>query len=256
MLKLPQVSLVMQETRDHALALLTVQDCLEKIEFGDVLIFTDRPTEFSSLTFHCKPRIIAVEDWSSKLDWCRFSWFGVPPHVRTSHMLLCQWDAGIWDVDIWRDEFLGYDFIGSPWWYKDGKNVGNSGFCLKSTRLARYIYNRGGQYPCDSDTEDDLLCRKYRPQLEDRGGFLWAPERVAYDFAYEGCGPDVKPPTRHFGFHAAFNMGHVFDEERLLERTRLMVASPYIRESYMMRAFRERNPNIIARLQEELRAAE
>ena len=43
MLKLPDVTLVLIETREHALAKLALEDCEARAEFGDILVFTDRP---------------------------------------------------------------------------------------------------------------------------------------------------------------------------------------------------------------------
>ena len=240
MLQLPKVTLVLVETREHALARLALEDCLRVAKFGDVLIATDKPAEFEGLDY--KPRFHAVEDWPTKEGWARSMWYDVPPLLRTSHMLGIQWDSWIIDPTMWRDEFLDYDFCGAPWWYKDGKNVGNSGFCLKSTRLARFLAKNRDKFPCDTSVEDDLLCRKYRPKLEDLG-FSWAPEKVAYDFSFEGCAGNR--PTKHFGFHAAFNFGWVLDHDRLLERARLMFQSPYIRESYIGKSFCEKNPSIV-----------
>ncbi len=266
-LQLPDVTLVMIETREHELARMAIEDCLRVAEFGEVLVLTDNQAPFESPEEYQKAKLRGVDlfyssegsdviegqkvhfhqvpDWSSKEGWARSMWFDVPPLLRTSHMLGIQWDSWIWDASMWRDEFLQYDFIGAPWWYKDGMNVGNSGFCLKSTRLARYIAKHRGTFPCDTSAEDDLLCRKYRPTLEE-AGFVWAPEKVAYDFAYEGCAGNKA--TRHFGFHALFNWPEVLDEERFAERIGVAVKSPYIRDGYMFRALCEKHPEIMKRM--------
>lgn len=237
MIDLPDVTFIMVETRDYGLARLTALDALEKVRFGDVLICTNSSSGFAI----DEARYLHVEDWSSKLDWCRFIWHGLPRYVRTPFMLLCQYDAGVWDTAMWRDEYLAYDYVGAPWWYPV-KNVGNSGFCLKSTRLARYLQDRAWEFPCDSPLEDDLLCRKYRPILESRG-FRWAPERVARQFAFECTRPSSD--SRHFGYHAMFNWPFVLTHEQVLERLQLACESPSIRDSYMMKAFCERHPAII-----------
>lgn len=239
-LKLPDVTLVMVETREHELARMAIEDCLRVADFGEVLIFTDRPENFPSLGayFH------RVPDWPDKLGWCRSWWFDVPPQIRTRQTLNIQWDSWIWDPQMWRDEFLDYDYVGAPWWYKDGKNVGNGGFSLKSTRLIRYIQARRERFPIDTNLCDDLFCRKYRPVLEE-AGFVWAPERVAHDFAFECCRPSLT--SRHFGFHAMFNWGIVLDHDRLLERVEVALRSPYIAkpDSYIMKTFCQANPEII-----------
>ncbi|HET7377838.1 MAG TPA: DUF5672 family protein, partial [Anaerolineae bacterium] len=181
-LRLPDVTLVMFENMEHELARLAVQDCFDVADFGDALILTDKPEcfPFKDCRF---PKV----SWSGKMGWARSVWFDLPPLVHTSHMLLLQWDAWIWDASKWQDRFLGFDLIGSPWWYTDGKNVGNTGFALKTTALARYIRDHREKFPCNTGTEDDLLCRTYRPELE-RLGFTWAPEKLAHEFARE-CSP-------------------------------------------------------------------
>jgi Protein of unknown function (DUF5672) len=246
-LNLPNVTLVCCETRNHALMRLAIEDCVRACEFGGIVIATDRPLEFAEFNY-LRPKIVAVPDWTDKLGWCRWIWFGAPPHVRTSQMLLVQWDAGVWDTSMWRDEFMDYDYIGSPWEFHPTKKVGNSGFALKSARLARYMADHAWEFPCDSTSEDYLLCRTYRPKLEERG-FRWAPTRLAHEFAFECSRPSTT--SRHFGFHAAFNFGIVLDHDRLLERARLMMASPMIADSYIMRAFCEINPDVIRELQNE-----
>lgn len=235
MLSLPSVTFVMVETLSHQLARLAMEQCLSQIEFGDVLLLTDKLEPFQGLDTgtngHRKPvhiRTHLVPNWPTKLDWCRANWFTVPPLIRTSHIMFCQWDAGLWNVNDWDDRYLDYDFIGALWQWHPAKRVGNTGFCLKSTRLARYIYDRPGQFPCTEVVEDDLLCRKYRPDLEDRG-FTWAPESLAHRFAYEGCGPDPRPVlSSHFGFHGAFNFARVFDKEQLKIRADLMIKNDYV----------------------------
>lgn len=243
-LSLPSVTLVMVETREHELARLAIEDCLAVADFGDVLILTDRPGEFRKLG-----RVHIVPDWPEKIGWSRSWWFDVPPLLHTAHTLNIQWDSWICDPGMWSDEFLKYDYIGAPWWYKDGKNVGNGGFSLVSTRLKRHIYDHRAEYPVDTNLDDDLLCRKYRHKLEN-SGFLWAPESVAHKFAFECCRPS--PESRHFGFHAMFNWPAVLPQDRLRERMRIALKSSYISGGYMLKAFCERNPQLMETLEKDM----
>lgn len=249
-LKLPDVTLVCVETREHELANMAVQDCMRVAEFGDVLILTDDPEKFLD-PIGAKIRFHKVPDWPDKVGWSRAWWFDVPPLLRTRQTLNIQWDSWIWNTDMWRDEFLQYDYIGAPWWYDD-RNVGNGGFSLVSTALKKYVAKNRDKYPCDTSVDDDLLCRKYRYSLEQKG-FRWAPQEVAYDFSYEGCGPqghpNTAPPKRHFGFHAMFNWPRVLTQTRLMERLNAAKDSQYIRGSYMLHAFTELNPQVIRDLQ-------
>jgi len=237
---LPDVTLVMVETREHALAKLAVDDCCRKMSFADVVIVTDRPQLFERQASYK-----VVQDWPTKLGWSRSWWYDVPKLVHTSHTLNIQWDSWVWDASMWSDEFLKYDYVGAPWWYDDGKNVGNGGFSLVSTRLKRFLLDNRGAFPCDTPVDDDLLCRKYRPDLESVG-FRWAPEGIAHRFAFECARPSEV--SQHFGFHAMFNWPVVLDDKDIAVRLELAAASPYIRDSYMMKAFLDKNPRIHTQL--------
>jgi hypothetical protein len=274
-LQLPDVTLVCVETREHALARMAVEDCLRNAEFGDVLILTDCPAQFDAPKDDlCRlgvkiatstiqtgkmlgqsVRLHRVYNWPDKVGWSRSWWFDVPPLLRTAHTLNIQWDSWIWDISKWSDDFRLYDYIGAPWWYTDGMNVGNGGFSWVSTRLKRFIHKNRGRFPCDTPVDDNLLCRKYRPTLEDCG-FVWAPESVARQFSWEGC-QQPKTETTHFGFHAMFNWPLVLPHERLLERARLAFESPYINrpDNYIMNSFRQTAPDVVRELEEETKAA-
>lgn len=67
-------------------------------------------------------------------------------YVETGHCLVVQADGFICDPSRWRDQFLGYDYIGAPWpeciadydgWVVrlDRNRVGNGGFSLRSKKL-------------------------------------------------------------------------------------------------------------------------
>lgn len=245
-LRLPDVTLVISETMEVRLAAMAVEDCLRQVEFGGgVLVLTNDPDQFRSK--ECRFHKFAGQ--IDKVAWARAMWFTVPPLIHTSHMLMIQWDSWVWDTSKWTDKFFDYDLVGAPWWYSD-RNVGNTGFGLKSTRLARYMHARREQFPCNTGTEDDLLCRSYRAQLE-RVGFTWAPERIAHQFSRE-CNPP-SPDHRAFGFHGAFNFNLVLDHDRLLERARLMFQSPQLTQpnNYILKGFCDRNPDIIKELLDE-----
>jgi uncharacterized protein DUF5672 len=238
-LKLPDVTLVLIETREHDLAQLALEDCERLVEFGDVLVFTDRPSQF----MRADRRIITVPDWPEKIGWSRCFWYDVARHVHTTHSLGIQWDSWVVDTEAWMDDFLEFDYVGAPWWYNDGMNVGNGGFCLRSTAFLRFIRAKRAEVPCVTALDDDLYCRKYRTALQG-AGFEWAPEPIAQRFAFECVRPDKS--ARHFGFHAAYNFdyGCQNDRERILERARLMAKSEYItkKSPYIWQGFVKRNP--------------
>lgn len=235
-LALPDVTLVMIETREHELANLAVMECLQGADFGEVLIFTDMPKVFDEVD----GRFVEVEDWPTKEGWSQFLWNEAGKHVRTSHMLSIQWDSWVVHPEAWTDDFLRYDYIGAPWWYKDGLNVGNGGFSLRSTALQRYIAKHRDKFPCVNAIDDDQLCRKYRPALMERG-FEWGTQEIADRFAFE-CLPPVGEP---FGFHGIFNWPKVLPEDRLRERIVVAKRSRYIKStSYMWESLRKAYPAV------------
>jgi len=210
----------------------------------------DKPDEFWKEIDRNAVRIHRVADWPEKIGWSRSWWYDVPPLLRTRQTLNIQWDSWIWDVSMWDGAFLEYDYVGAPWWYKDGKNVGNGGFSLVSTRLKRFLRAHQHTLPCDTSVDDDLLCRKYRLTLENHG-FVWAPESVAHRFAFECSRPS--PTSRHFGFHGAFNFNQVLDAEKLEARARIMLSSAYIAkpDGYIFQAFAKSNPQLVERILRE-----
>ena len=221
MLHLPDVTLVMTETREHELAQLAVRDCLRLVKFGDVLIFTDQPKWFDG-----QGRIIEVPDWPTKQGWCAHNMHGIAPHLRTSHTLGVQWDSWITDPEMWRDEYLEYDYIGGPWQYRDGMNVGDGGFSMRSTTLLHWLRKHRARFPCTNAMDDELVCRTYRPVLQE-DGFEWAPESLAHQFSH-AVSRDTS--ARMFGFHSLYSFwyGCGGDRERLAERVRIMARSKYL----------------------------
>ena len=169
MLEIPDVTLVCVFTICHDLHLMAINDCLERVKFGDVKIFSDR-------TIYPETDIIGPFDNESQ--FADFAQNRLPFEIKTSHALFIQWDSWVIDPQMWRSEYLDYDYIGAPWWYSDGRNVGNSGFCLRSTSLMRFLAQNRDKFPIGTP-EDHILCREYQKNLPQ---FKWAPVKVAQDF--------------------------------------------------------------------------
>jgi hypothetical protein len=127
-----------------------------------------------------------------------------------------EWDSWIIDPDMWSPAFLEFDYVGAPWWYNDGLNVGNGGFSLRSAKLAHYVASHREDYPM-IHPEDNALCRTYRPKLE-QAGFRWADEATASDFSIEHTA--VEGHERHFGFHGMGNWPAVLTLPEIGERMR------------------------------------
>lgn len=127
-------------------------------------------------------------------------------HFDTSHVLIIQHDGYVVNPTAWDNSWLGYDYIGATWFYKDGMNVGNGGFSLRSKKLCELIAERG---VVDCHPEDHVICRDHRKWLESFG-IKFAPEEVANKFSIEAYGVSFLPGANkyngQFGFH-----GHRID---------------------------------------------
>lgn len=103
-------------------------------------------------------------------------------YVDTDFVLCTQWDAYILNPEAWDEAFLEYDYIGAPWWFQDGNNVGNGGFSLRSKRFLQVC----SELPLRNfHPEDLILCRTYSNLLESKG-IKFAPEHLAAKFSREG----------------------------------------------------------------------
>lgn len=210
--QLNEVTLVMVDAIAHDLAHQALRDTLRRIDPFEVLIWSDRRLLMSAK--HIASEISSLDDYN------RIMWYEVPKYVRTSHFLVMQYDGWVTDEDRWNPEWLTYDYIGAPWWHPRF-NVGNGGFSLRSTKLARYLADHDDDLPVESP-EDDLLCRRYRGRLE-QSKFTWAPQGQAEWFAFE------RVPVHHstFGFHGIFNWRRVLSPDALEHR--ISLANDYVR---------------------------
>jgi hypothetical protein len=230
--QLPDVTLLVVDTVCHELAALAVKDALDRACFGGVVIHTDDVAPFRRILGSADARsdddliyFRKIERFASVDAAMTHLWYDAPAPIRTSHALIMQWDAGIVDAGLWSDAFLEYDYIGAPWgWHGDAYEIGNGGFSLRSRRLMDYIAEHRDEFPL-GHPEDDVLCRRYRPELE-RSGFRWAPIDVALRFSFERTG--FSGLGAHFGYHGIFNWPRVFSYAALQERTLLALANKYL----------------------------
>src|SRR3990167_10317082 len=98
MLKLPQVTLIAMtglgyKTQTH---LEAINKCLEGIEFGAVKLVMDK-------------KIDNVDDWNKAVI------YDLPKYVFTSHVLFIHADGFVINPELWDNEWLKLDYIGSPW---------------------------------------------------------------------------------------------------------------------------------------------
>jgi hypothetical protein len=176
--------------------LMKVADiCTEGIDFGQIKLLTSRPSNHKN--------VIQIPPICDREQYSFFVIKKLNQYVTTEFVLIIQYDGFILNSKAWDDSFLEYDYIGAPWWYTDGMNVGNGGFSLRSKCLLEIL---------ERDTtineyfpEDHHICRTYRKHLE-KQGIRFAPEDVARKFSLEGISSTNKAGANNiwdgqFSFH-------------------------------------------------------
>lgn len=203
-LSLPQVTLVCVDcTARLPWAMAALERCLAQVSFGEALLFTDR-VSLRDCAVPQGVRWVEIEQLASIEAYSKFMIKGLAPHVRTSHVLVVQWDGFVLNANAWCDEFLAFDYIGAPWNHiSEPHAVGNGGFSLRSARLLQAL-----QSPVilPAHPEDICICKTYRTLLEAQG-VRFAPLAMAARFAVEDgpLSPDV------FGFHGPYHLPSVLE---------------------------------------------
>ena len=134
-------------------------------------------------------------------------------YFNTPHCLIVQSDSFVVNSNLWKEEFLDFDYIGAPWSNKVQVNsdvvlnmekncVGNGGFSLRSRKLVDItskINYENLKFPIK--WEDVIICHYlYKEMLNN--GIRFAPPELAAQFSMENVnhlyGQDVNSV---FGFH-------------------------------------------------------
>jgi hypothetical protein len=218
-LQLSNVTLICVDCLNYGEAISAMQKSMEQCQFAKAVMITDKPFDVDGIDFVVIPAI------KSKLEYSKFMVKELINYFTTEFCLVIQHDGYVLDASAWDDMFLQYDYIGAPWVYLDGRNVGNGGFSLRSKHLCRALAS-DPHIECHNN-EDDVICREYRGYLEARHQISFAPEEVADAFSYE-----LREPTQPtFGFHGYFQkpfrkkfvisragaMGDIISAEPLIE---------------------------------------
>lgn len=176
-LQLPNVTLIAltgidYRSEDHA---YSIHKSCEEIDFGAVKLIQLK-------------EIVDVDTWNKAVI------YELPKYVETSHCLFIHHDGYVIHSELWKDEWLKYDFAGSPWplptdefSYRNEKGViervGNS-VGLRSRKLMELVATREWKPYFGNTNEDGFITCHNRVWLEEQG-CTFMPFEEALDFGKE-----------------------------------------------------------------------
>lgn len=207
-LDLPDVTLCCVDTRSVPQALDALGRCMTQARFGQVL-FLGPPPDATQAQALNDINWVVIPPLKGIQDYNRIMLHGLAPHIRTSHVLIVQWDGFITHPTFWRSDFLAVDYIGAPWYHAGHPGmVGNGGFSLRSKRLIETLASL--QDLDTTEPEDRVICVQRRAELEQAHGIRFASLEMAQDFSCEYG--DYRPS---FGFHGMHNFANIMLPDRL-----------------------------------------
>lgn len=177
MLSLPNVTLIALTNLDFEGHKKALDKSCEGITWGAVKLIWDEG-------------ITDINEWNRKIV------FELHNYVQTEFAMLIHADGYVIDPDMWRDEFLDYDYIGAPWplpqddySYRAANEqiirVGNS-VSIRSKRLMELPSRLGMEWKSyyGNTNEDGYICVHNR-HLFTGLGMKFAPIDIARHFSKE-----------------------------------------------------------------------
>lgn len=190
---LGNVTLICVDCSRHAEALAAIRKSMVECGFAAVKFLTDRQFYFDGI------EVVLISSIKSKEEYSEFIIKQLNKYFDTEFVLLIQHDGYVLNGGSWLPEFLDYDYIGAPWLYVDGKNVGNGGFSLRSKKLHDILAK--DDFIFASDPEDQAIGRLYRDYLVRKYNIKFPEEDLADRFSFE-----LRTPMYDtFGFHGRFH---------------------------------------------------
>lgn len=205
-LPLAQVTLCAVDTQSPALAAQSLLRSMQRIDFARVFLFTH---DWLPTVVLPGIEIIDIGPMRTGYEHSTFLMRQLPQFIRTSHVLLTQWDGFVTSARAWNDEFLVYDYVGAPWSdAPESDPLVEGGFSLRSRRFLA-----AGMDPRLTQTHpaEVALCRTHRQFVEQTHGVIFAPPALSQHFAAGEAGA----PATSFGFRGAQHLPDVLPEIEL-----------------------------------------
>jgi hypothetical protein len=207
MLKIPDVTMIAVDCTNRINGTINaLVECSENIDFGAVkLLSHERPQNLPEfIQFEECPKINNINDYNY------FMFLELGKYIQTSHCLTIQDHAKILDYSLWNNDWLQFDYGGSPWpiisnayMGNDGtrSRVGNGGFSIRSRRLLNLPKKLGLPLKQEQNyfNEDGNICCYYKREFL-FVGIEYMPLTIAIHFAYENTVPE-NVGVKSFGYH-------------------------------------------------------
>lgn len=193
MISLPNVTLIALGSINHTGMYQALEYSKQGIEWGDVKMIT---------SVECP----TIDHWNKAII------YQLKDFIETDYCLLIHPDGFVVNPDMWRDEFLQYDFIGSPWplptdrySYRtpDGEivRVGNS-VSLRSKKILHLPTElEMAWHPYFGNMNEDGFITCHNRRLFQHFGARFAPIEVAKYFGREMDIPENQDIESPFVFH-------------------------------------------------------
>lgn len=209
-LQLPNVTLAAMTSVKLYETIKALEYSMQGITFGEVVLITHRkPFRLpKGITYRHTDKLTDIDCFNYKMV------YELGDYIHTDYVLLIHYDGFVVHPEKWRDEFLQYDYIGSPWplptrpdhsyhdIYGNLCRVGNS-VSLRSRRLLEFPKKAGLKWEKDGEgfyNEDIFLCCMNKHRIEEAGMKI-APIEVARYFGHEHMIPETDEVDAPFLFH-------------------------------------------------------
>lgn len=191
MISLPNITLIALTNKNFEEHKEAIDKSCERIEFGAVKLIWDEKCN-------------SIDEWNRKII------YDLPKYIDTDFALLIHADGFVVHPELWKDEFLDYDYIGAPWplpiddySYRDEAGdlvrVGNS-VSLRSKKLMDLVATRPWRSYYGNTNEDGFISCHNRKWLESQG-CKFAPLELAVHFSKEHEIPE-NVGLETFAFHS------------------------------------------------------
>ena len=222
MLKLPNVTIAALACTYTHETIRAMKYSIKNIEFGGALLVSHKKPFYmpANIRYQYTPQNKSIRDFNYKMI------YEMHKYINTDFMLLIHYDGFVINPDMWRNDFLDYDYIGSPWPKNNSLKDANGNICrvgnsvsIRSRRLMELPSKLNIPFepvrtglPAYKDlyNEDLFICVKNKHVFESEG-MKFAPLETAKYFAHEASIDEIKG-IRPFAFHDYF--GNNFKNKR------------------------------------------